>query len=202
MNSKNVLKSILVKGRFVVDREFGKAEYDNILNYALEEYETIVPSAPQFNKLGNRVLFMLAVPIAALYRVFTLKYNIDDKRAQNLILEMVLSRGRWLFNHPIIKGGYNLLYDTNPGRRIVKKLVLDLNEPDGWKFVPAEEGVLSFRIQRCGIYEFFKKIGMEHLAWIPCEVDYLTDDILPIKLVRDSKISNNDKECHFVYIRK
>ena len=198
------LEAILDLGRDEAVSTLGEARADRLRSLTWARYYALAPEAPSFRERMNRNLFVLAVPLLALYQALRQGLEIEQAEALRLAEDMLQAAYRERMN-PVLVAAMNVTYQVAPIRRRFLQKIEKTSEPGGFAFeIPKDErAVFGLDVHVCPITRFAKEHGAPEIVPMICRIDDLVASKLTgLRLERTGTIANGASHCDFRYVKK
>ncbi|MDC0746363.1 L-2-amino-thiazoline-4-carboxylic acid hydrolase [Polyangium mundeleinium] len=198
------LGDILRFGRDEAVRALGEARADRLRSLTWARYYALVPDAPNFQEKTNRKLFVLTLPLLALYQALRQGLEIEREDALRLAEDMLHASYRERMS-PVRVAALNVTYQVAPIRRVYLQQVTRMSEPGGFRIeVPeASNAVLALDVHACPIARFAEEHGAPEIVPLICRLDdFLASKLSGLRLERTGTIGTGASHCDFRYVKK
>lgn len=205
MGPEDYLESILHHGQTAAAQSLGDERSSQLNSLVWKRYYVLKPTAPHFNAQVSRGLFVLAVPLLALYQSLREDFDLEQMPALTLAEKMLRDMYAIRFG-PLTRGALNAMYHLRPVRRLLQaKMQNAHDDPEGFRFENIDEPttLLAFDVHACPIASFAKMHGAAEVVPIICRVDDLiAEQLIGIEFRRSGTIGMGADRCDFRYVRK
>jgi len=187
----------------VIAKHFGDDYAKELMKECKPYYKKIVAEAPDIGKDNPMAFNMLfALAFATPYLVSNGKVN---KEISQEMMKESLYHIKWYFSMTDV--------NTPKGKNTNKKSVVDYYKwytkekeeqfPTSWKVDFEDmpyEGACYYRITRCPICPYMKKLGCEELMPLMCDLDNVMVNLQHGILYREKMIANGDEYCDYFIV--
>lgn len=198
------LEAILRFGREEATRTLGEAGAARLRSLAWARFYALAPEAPRFRERMNRNLFVLTVPLLALYQALRQGLGVERAEALRLAEDMLHAAYRERMN-PVLLAAMNVTYQVAPIRRVFLRRIETTQEPGGFEFeVPKDaDAVIALDVRVCPIARFAEEHGAPEIVPLICRIDDLVASKLTgLRLERTGTIGTGASYCDFRYVKK
>jgi hypothetical protein len=149
MTPRDYLERILQEGRPAAHRALEPDAAARLPGRAWARFDALEREAPKFRDSVNEGLFILAVPVVALYQALRLDTGTPDATALRLADEMLVAGFENTFT-PVRGAIWSLGFDLVPLRNLLVKRALRVDEPGGFQFEAAVDpsAAVAFDVKR------------------------------------------------------
>ncbi len=189
-----IVKDVLVK-------QFGEEKFKEITTEARKDFEDLIPQIPYIggkdnNLTENLVNGIILLPILRIFEQEGLNFNEIGRLAYSLyeVFYKVIPQVEDIFSEEYISYKKEQAKDSK-FRKYPGDWVFDFVEGDGKTYT------WGVNYSECGIHNFYKSQGMEHLMPLLCISDYAMARAYGYGLKRTQTIGNGDPICDFRYIK-
>lgn len=205
---EHALRRILAKSLPILERTLSEEQISLFQAKAEEQFAALEPDAPEFSERVDRSLFLLGVPLLALYRALRSDLAMDQESALSVLRDMLEATygrqftsfsGRTLINLsllPIIRVG--------PIRDLGIRKLTAANEPLGFRFEQAQDdsALLAFDVRDCALVRYAKAHNASELVPLICELDeVMAESLIGVTLKRTGTIGLGAERCDFRYVK-
>lgn len=204
MTPRDYLERILHEGRPAAHRALDPDAAARLPARAWARFEALRREAPSFRDSVDEGLFVLAVPIVALYQALRLDSGVAEPAALRLAEEMLGAAFERTFG-PLQGLVWSLGFDIVPLRNLLVKRALRVNEPGGFRFEAAADpsAEVAFDVKRCPITEFARARGAPEVVPMICRLDdAMSAHLRHFTLRRTGTIGTGADRCDFRFVRR
>jgi hypothetical protein len=197
------LESILRFGADAAAQSLRDKPVDQLNSLVWKRYYVLERTAPVFQERTNRGLFVLAVPMVALYQTLRQDFSLDQEPALSLA-EKMLRDSYASRTGPVMIAALNALYQIRPVRRLLISQITTTTEPSGFRIenIDAPATIISFDVHACPIVNFAKQHGVPEVVPLICRIDDLVaEHLVGIEFHRTGTIGMGAERCDFRYTR-
>lgn len=204
MTPREYLDRILQEGRPAAHRALPPGDAAELPARAWARFEALERRAPSFRDSVNQGLFVLAVPLVALYQALRLDAGTPETPALRLAEAMLLAAFEKTFG-PVKGAVWDLGFAFVPVRNLLLKRALRVDEPGGFRFEPAADpsAEIAFDVKRCAIVDFARAQGAPEVVPLICRLDdVMAAHFRHFTLRRTGTIGTGADRCDFRYVRR
>ena len=197
------LESILRHGSVAAAQSLPDKPVDELNSLVWKRYSVLERTAPPFQERTNRGLFVLAIPMVALYQTLRQDFCLEQAPALELA-EKMLRDSYATRTGPVMVAALNALYQIRPLRRLLISQITSTTEASGFRIenIDAPATIIAFDVHACPIVHFAKQHGVPEVVPIICRIDDLiAEHLIGIEFHRTGTIGMGAERCDFRYKR-
>jgi hypothetical protein len=202
--SEDRLKALLKAGGPLVSEELGTERAALLEEAAWRRYRALAPGAPKFAQRINRELFILGLPLLALYRVLREDFGVGEAPAVALLERVLGAVYRPLAGSLLGTAAVNVMFGVGFVRNIGLRMAFEANEPEGFRFEKIEDegAVFGFDVRECALVKYLKAQGAPEIVPMICRIDdIMAERLRGMTLKRTGTIGMGAERCDFRYVQ-